>query len=86
VKKNPPITKQLTDKLGGRWKAVRHGFGWKWLSDDGREVNAYSKLAPKYDGDDDYCITVYIDSSGVTVGSQGFIFERNHEQPSNDTN
>lgn len=68
------IVKQLNDKLHGNWKAVRDGFGWKWVNDQGREVKAYAESIATYDGySDDEFATVYIDNNGVRVGSHGFI-------------
>lgn len=69
-----PIAKQLAEKFGGEWKAIRDGFGWMWKGPSGREVRCYSQLTPRHDSDDETCMTVYINDSGVTVGSHGMIY------------
>lgn len=68
-----PIAAQLADKLGGTWFAVRDGFCWHYVSADGRTVRPYSQLTPQYDGDDETCMTVYIDDQGNYVGCGGMV-------------
>lgn len=69
-----PIIRQLERRFKGKWRAVRQGFGWMWKGPNGMTVRTYSQLTPQYDGDDETCISVYIDNNGVTVGSHGFIY------------
>lgn len=67
-----PIVRQLGEVCGGRWRAVRDGFGWRWEDDAGHSVRVYAQLNNAWDGDDSYTC-VYIDDQGHTVGSQGMI-------------
>ena len=66
------IALQLQERLGGVWKAVRDGFGWRWISEDGREVRAFAQSTMNDWGDDWF--TVYYDNEGRHVGSEGMIF------------
>ena len=70
-----PIAKQLSEKLGGNWRAVRNGFGWYWVCSDGREVRKYAEGVLDYDGySDSEFYTVYYDKGGKRVGSHGLIY------------
>lgn len=46
------ILRQLTDRLGGVWRAVRDDgdFHYHWVAEDGREVRCYSESVLTYDG------------------------------------
>lgn len=75
--KSRPLAQQLSEKLGGTWQAYRepHQWGWSYREvETGRTVKCYSELSPRYDGDDESCITVYIDDQGVQVGACGMIW------------
>lgn len=68
------IAAQLTKRLGGEWRAVRDGFGWRWVGPDGRTVRAYAQPVLGFDGySDTEFLTVYIDNEGWQVGAQGLI-------------
>ena len=74
-----PIVKQLNQRLGGTWKAVRSdlsGFGWMYVQDGtGRTVRPYAESVLDYDGySDTKFVTVYIDNNGVTVGRAGVVY------------
>lgn len=63
--KRQPIAEQLATTAGGKWTAVRDGFGWLYRSDDGRTVRRYSEARLGYDGySDTEFNTVYIDDRG----------------------
>lgn len=65
TKKHTPISVQLAKDGGGTWKAVRYGFGWEWVCDDGRIVRRYAEPALGFDGyKDDEFNTIYLDQHG----------------------
>jgi hypothetical protein len=72
-----PVVVQLAEQLGGKWKAIRDGFGWYWVGPNGRTIRPYSELIMGYDGylDDKFNIA-YIDDKGVKVGINGLIYAK----------
>ncbi len=74
----PNLARQLTDRFGGRWRAIRNdmGMGWYWQDEvSGRTVRSYGEPFLGYDGySDTEFVTVYIDDQGVTVGRFGLIY------------
>ncbi len=64
-----PIAQQIEAQLGGTWRAVRNGFGWKWEDATGRVVRAYSESVMDYTGwSDSVFNTVFIeDKTGRRV-------------------
>ena len=55
-----PVVKALTKMHPQvKWKAVRHGFGWGYVGDNGWNARWVSALAPQYDGDDDHFVSQF---------------------------
>lgn len=57
-----------------QWEFLRDGRGSAWGNSEGRVVRAYSKLSPKYDGDDESCEIVYMweDTQDYVMGVGGW--------------
>lgn len=55
------MKRKVIDRLRERypykqWKAVRDGFGWRYVTDDGWSAEWRSVLSPQYDGDDETAV------------------------------
>jgi len=40
-----------------KWKCERKGFGWGYTTESGWDAGWRSCLAPRYDGDDETCVS-----------------------------
>lgn len=58
------IARRLEEELGGRWRAVRDGFGWRYECSDGREVRRYAAPVLDYDGYSDTKFNSYYSADG----------------------
>lgn len=74
MRKRRSIIKQLQQKFPEEdFVAVKDGFSYRYVGKT-RSVGIYIQLSPKYDGDDESSISVYIDDKGRQVGSCGIIY------------
>ena len=74
MKSRRSILDQLRKRFPGDWKAVREkgNFGWSWIGPIGT-VRSYSVLTPKFDDDDESCISVYM-VDGKELGRGGMLW------------
>ena len=59
------IADQIARQLGGNWHAVRNGFGWRYESDDGREVRRYAYPVADWTGYSDSEFTTVYEETGT---------------------
>lgn len=59
------VAEQIAQQLGGTWRAIRDGFGWRYESTDGREVRRYAAPVLDYDGYSDTKFAAVYEESGT---------------------
>lgn len=74
VIRTPSVIDQLRAMYPGYWTFSRK-TGPTWTNGT-ITIRSYSKLSPKYDGDDESCISVYFDDKGNQVGACGIIWSK----------
>lgn len=59
----PKLSITSLRKLGGEWQAEQLGFGYYVyfgvIGKNHYEIQSFSQLSPKYDGDDESCRSIY---------------------------
>lgn len=63
------VADELARFVGGKWKAVRYGFGWEYLCEDGRRARWYGEVGG-INGDDYVGKSLYVYGADGSGGSR----------------
>lgn len=65
AKRKEPVADQIARQLGGSWRAVRDGWGYRYESADGREVRRYAYPVSDWTGYSDTEFTTVYEEVGT---------------------